>query len=67
MGLAVLFGMLGDAADALYVLSGLLFLTALCLFLSHLKVWGRFRLPKMEPMFRKGRGKWDPITGRFGK
>jgi hypothetical protein len=65
MAFAVLFGMLGENAEALYLLSGMLFLLAVGLFLSHLKIWGKFRLPKLEKLFPKGNGKWDDMSGKF--
>lgn len=66
---AVLFGFLGRAADseALYFLSGLLFLTAVGLGVSLLPVWDRWglRLPPMRLFPRPGPGEaWDPATGQ---
>lgn len=65
LALAILLGMLGDAADALYLLSGLLFLAAIGLFLSHLAFWGRFKLPDVGKLFPRGSGKWDAKTGQW--
>ncbi|MGB1696863.1 MAG: hypothetical protein ACPHK8_00515 [Thermoplasmatota archaeon] len=62
LAFAILFGMIGDAADALYLLSGLLFLLAIGLFASHAKFWGRFKLPKLAPLFPKVR-EWDSARG----
>lgn len=57
--------MIGENADALYLLSGVLFLVAVGLFVSHAKVWGKFKLPKLQKLFPKGRGKWDDVTGKY--
>ncbi len=65
---AVLLGFLGRAADseALYFLSGLLFLVAVGLGVALLPVWDRWglRLPPMRLFPKPGPGEaWDPTTG----